>query len=347
MQIESSHLSKPTLSEELVSAIEGNGFKINQDKVRLLFKSQHQEVTGLTVNDFPNVPRKFVRQVRAMIHAVDKFGLAQAQREFYEKYDRRQRNAGTRPEFEQILLGKLAYIQMVKGDTDPVYRRLRHWLHAVEPQMIEDVPDIPAPTDTVWTELYRKCASAVVQLHVRKENGDVSGGAAFVVADGVLATAAHCLDGVVYISPWFETEHVPVEAITIHQQAADGADLAIIRSERIRYTAPGKMEIRSQPAQPGEEIAAMGYPSIPLRQPSLNIMEGKVQGVAPTYRGTVQTISVSVEISGGMSGGPVLDRRGKLIGVAIEKTFERVAEDVPARAFNHVLPAKYLVDLLI
>ena len=65
-----------------------NGFEINLDKVRLQTKTRRQEVTGLTANRFPNVRRKYVRQIRAMLHSWGKFGLEAAQEEFLNRYDK-------------------------------------------------------------------------------------------------------------------------------------------------------------------------------------------------------------------------------------------------------------------
>ena len=68
------------LSDEIKNIVENNGFTINDRKIRLRNKKQRQEVTGLIVNKFPNVTRKFIRQVRAMLHALQKFGLKKIRR---------------------------------------------------------------------------------------------------------------------------------------------------------------------------------------------------------------------------------------------------------------------------
>lgn len=57
------------LGRELAEVIEANDFRVNARKTRMQVRECHQEVTGLTVNKFPNVQRRFVRQVRAMLHA--------------------------------------------------------------------------------------------------------------------------------------------------------------------------------------------------------------------------------------------------------------------------------------
>jgi len=115
------------LSEELVSIVQENGFHINQEKVRLQIESQRQEVTGLIVNEFPNVPRSFVRQIRAMLHAWRKFGLEAAEEEHNQKYRQLGHRAPDRPDpsFQSLLKGKIEFLGAVKGNDDPVYLNYR------------------------------------------------------------------------------------------------------------------------------------------------------------------------------------------------------------------------------
>jgi RNA-directed DNA polymerase len=70
------------VGDELRAVIEANTFAVHPDKVRLFRNTYRQCVTGLTVNEKVNVPRRFVRQLRAMIHAWEKFGLEKAQEEY-------------------------------------------------------------------------------------------------------------------------------------------------------------------------------------------------------------------------------------------------------------------------
>jgi len=85
---------KVVLGDRLLGIIRENGFSVNEKKTRLQTRGNHQEVTGLTTNQFPNVNRRFVRQVRAMLHAWAKFGLESAQKEFEEKYNHKARFSG-------------------------------------------------------------------------------------------------------------------------------------------------------------------------------------------------------------------------------------------------------------
>ncbi|WP_017295318.1 reverse transcriptase domain-containing protein [Geminocystis herdmanii] len=115
---------KVMLGESLLNIIRENGFSVNEKKTRLQTKGNHQEVTGLTTNQFPNVDRRYVRQIRAMLHAWAKFGLESAQKEFEEKYHHSARFSGKEiPRFQDVLKGKIEFIGMVKGKDDSIYQK--------------------------------------------------------------------------------------------------------------------------------------------------------------------------------------------------------------------------------
>lgn len=129
------------LGEELTGIVEANGFSINTEKQRLQLRDGHQEVTGLTVNKFPNVSRRFVRQVRAMLHASEAYGLQAAEQVHREKYARPSRSSGkSGPGFAKVVRGKLAFLAMVKGEDDPAYRRFRNRLNRLDPNLIDALP---------------------------------------------------------------------------------------------------------------------------------------------------------------------------------------------------------------
>jgi RNA-directed DNA polymerase len=128
------------ISGQLKDSIVGNGFEINESKTRLQTNNRRQEVTGLTVNEFPNVNRRFLRQVRAMLHALEKYGLENATDHFFNKYDSKHR-----PEFKNeqsflyVLKGKIEFIGMVRGKDDNTYISLRNKLSALHPEIIKGI----------------------------------------------------------------------------------------------------------------------------------------------------------------------------------------------------------------
>ncbi|MDF5713522.1 MAG: reverse transcriptase family protein [Rhizonema sp. NSF051] len=57
------------------SVVTHEGFTINQQKTRILRKSRQQEVTGVVVNNKPNVSKKTLKQFRATLYQIEKDGL--------------------------------------------------------------------------------------------------------------------------------------------------------------------------------------------------------------------------------------------------------------------------------
>ena len=102
-------------------------FKINKDKTRLCHRGIRQEVTGITVNDKPNVTQEYVKQLRSMLHNWEAKGYDEAQSIFIEIYNRtntKHHNAKGAHHIENILAGKLLYLKMVKGENDGTYKKL-------------------------------------------------------------------------------------------------------------------------------------------------------------------------------------------------------------------------------
>jgi RNA-directed DNA polymerase len=109
--------------EALTRIIEDNGFVPNATKTRLQSQADRQLVTGLVVNRFANIDRRYIRRTRSMLHAWDKYGLERAQEVFERRYDAKDRHPGSRPRFEDVLWGRISYISMVRGHSDLIARR--------------------------------------------------------------------------------------------------------------------------------------------------------------------------------------------------------------------------------
>ena len=112
--------------EELQRIVTGQNFRINPKKTRLHHRGQRQEVTGLTVGEKINVAHSYVKNVRALLHIWEKYGINAAIAKFYPRYkaEKGYLHKGE-PDIRKVIAGKLCYLKMVKGEADPVYCRLR------------------------------------------------------------------------------------------------------------------------------------------------------------------------------------------------------------------------------
>ena len=113
---------------------EEEGFTINPDKTRLCHRGMRQEVTGLTVNQQENVSRRYIKQLRTLIHNWEMDGYTKAQTVF-AKHDAATKTRRilrkTPSRIENVILGKLLYLKMVKGETDSTYRSLAFRFHTL------------------------------------------------------------------------------------------------------------------------------------------------------------------------------------------------------------------------
>lgn len=80
--------------------VEEENFAVNEKKTRVQRPNTQQTVTGVVVNQHPNVSRDTLRRLRAILHRAKTEGLAAQNREQH-------------PHFESWLVGMIAYVQMV------------------------------------------------------------------------------------------------------------------------------------------------------------------------------------------------------------------------------------------
>ena len=110
---------------EIKRLIEEQGFKMNDKKTRLMRDGDRQEVTGLTVNQRVNVTRKYVHDIRWILHCWEKDGYGKAYALFYDYYKRTKGYIKKgEPVIENVIGGKLNYMRMVKGENNTTYRKL-------------------------------------------------------------------------------------------------------------------------------------------------------------------------------------------------------------------------------
>lgn len=129
-------LGQVEVGKELVRIITENGFQIHPEKIWLRRKDRRQEVTGIIVNEHTNLPRKFTNNIRAMLHAWEKYGLESAQKHFEEKFDKKHRAPWKKkPRFQDVLKGKIEYLGMVKGKESSTYLRFLDQLGRLAPEL--------------------------------------------------------------------------------------------------------------------------------------------------------------------------------------------------------------------
>lgn len=122
------------LGTELDALVREAGFVPNEEKTRLMHKTQRQTVTGLVTNEKVNINRSYIRELRAAIHLWEKYKIKLASQIFFEKYYKRNRIVTENEQtFAEVIRGRLQYIGKVKGWDDSVYLGLAKKLAAQDP----------------------------------------------------------------------------------------------------------------------------------------------------------------------------------------------------------------------
>lgn len=310
----------------LAAVIEENGFATNLSKVRLSRRDERQEVTGLTVNQFPNVQRRYVRKIRAMLHAWEEHGYAAAEAEYFQRWDTKDRGPYSRPTFKNVVKGHLDYLAMVRGHDDLVYDRLLRKLAKLDPTVrvrhITRRPanHLPREQDAVWL-VY--CWD------------DDNQGTAFELEGYGLVTCAHVLvkrntrlvaDSVEVTQPRLNGARFPARIAHIDIER----DLAILEFDApsgalLKPKLSPRPDWRARPA-----IRAMGWPA---HGPGQTLWRDDGHITAYWHHIGSPRFMITIRVAGGASGGPVFDHTGAVVGVIShgEETMERAIQSVTPR----------------
>ena len=149
------HGCEAMVGPSLDTLIKSSGFEVNPEKVRLQRYDTRQIVTGLVVNAFPNVPRRRVRRVRAMLRAWRVHGYDAAEAEYRQYYDSKYRPFGE-ASFRSVVKGHIDFIGMVRGNIDPIYENLLDQYasldtkYRVRPRSLRQRNHLQRFEDAVW-----------------------------------------------------------------------------------------------------------------------------------------------------------------------------------------------------
>ncbi|BDZ74387.1 hypothetical protein GCM10025856_21060 [Methylophaga marina] len=113
------------------------------------------EVTGLTVNNTPNVKRSYVKQIASMLYAWEKFGYESAEQKYNEKFRTKQRPSLSPVSFMHVVRGKLLFLSQVRGVMNPIYTKLtKRFNKLVEPELKLAFFETTAPEENANKSLW-------------------------------------------------------------------------------------------------------------------------------------------------------------------------------------------------
>jgi RNA-directed DNA polymerase len=297
----------------LSKLIEKNGFKINSEKTRLQKRTEHQGVTGLTVNIKLNVSRTFIRQTSSMINALFIHGAVKSEHEHFTKYfdgyvpNRQKQRISKKPGdlFIKKVKGRVNYIKMIRGSACPVYRKLAYQL----------TRGLGCPNEDYNKDWFDWISDSVLVLD---NNIDTLQGTAFY-ADGLgIVTNQHNLESITEDNIVGNIDLVEplnykkkYQLLSLNKMSKQ-YDIALINFG-VHANSKRALEIADSPLyKTGTTVYAIGYPNH-SEGTKPTILKCKI--VNKTKWQGEWRYKIDQNIHHGFSGGPVIDTDGKVIGI--------------------------------
>ena len=325
------------IGQELKKIIEHNNkFIINKRKVIFISKKsrERRQVTGLVINKKLNVKRSYIRGIRAMLHAWERFGPIKAQEEHFSKYSKKQkRYCYSKDYFRKMVLGKILFVKHIRGESSPVFRRLINKYY----DLIER-PDLKYIVEKNDEILHSVC---IVEANYNQGTG-------FFIEDDKILTCRHVLtpegtDVVMnncHMSIYKEND--PDIKYKIELIKEDKLlDLAILKV--IGYKNKVTLPIKTISLTVGDKVSYVGYPNYNkndtyYRGDEKKILQIKQDNLLDEEGTILSFYTIDGPIYEGMSGGPVF-QNGEVVGIIVK--ISPSLADAKYRP-SMVLPINYL-----
>lgn len=304
------------LGKKLAAAFKNQSFNINPEKITFRSNYVRQEVTGLTVNVFPNVRRSYSKQLRAILHHCDKNGVYSAAQEYIHKgycknsdivciVDDPQKQDVIECWFQKVLVGKTNYIKQIKGEKSLTFLSFAKKINALFESEIFNI-----------TELDRLNAIALNSTFILEYDTDDAyvQGSGFSLAGYGLVTNYHVTENGEFFKVYkpYQTEHCAIIKKELNESMSDkNIDYAFydisssVQSHPLALGDSTKLRI-------GDSIIAIGYPNY-SKGDSPYIQECKITSIK-NYLGA-KLYTISGRIVHGASGGVVLDDNYNVVGI--------------------------------
>ncbi|MFC1762603.1 trypsin-like peptidase domain-containing protein [Planctomycetota bacterium] len=337
------------LNEKLVRVIEKHGFIVNPEKTRHRSIVKRQEVTGITVNEFPNLPRNYVRSIHGALYAWETFGLKMANSTYLSKYAKRN-GAGN---IGSWLKGSICYLKMVLGDNSSLYRKIVKRFNTLSPkdpisipliELLKPCPLTGKPSKTSWNHWFKKYENSICFLQAKNNEGDNVVATGFYIGPSAVATANHNLK-YKHIELWQGDEQLEVNE-SYPSYSTEIPDVGILDINLNFETRNTWIPTQMRLPEIGEEVTAIGFPSLPQRRCSIVMHIGIVESLPVSYSTNRRYVQFSFQSGGGLSGAPLIDKKGYAVGVMVENVFLKTSQDIPQKAYGQAVPIEYLWDLV-
>lgn len=307
------------IGEDLERILKKHSFEVNPNKITLRSRIYRQEVTGLTVNEFTNLRRNYIKQLRAIIHSCEKYGIYSAAKDYIEKglcknHDICElvKNPDAEDEivawFKLVLVGKVRYIKQVKGERSLTYLSFAKKINGLFEEAIFDLTDL---------NTFENAIKNSVLILEHEEGESFIQGSAFYLSGIGLITSYHVTENgeffKVFSVDTYKDTSLGIIGKELNEIASDKEiDYALYRAtfqikDDLTFKCGDSRRIKI-----GDQVTIIGYPNhqkgnSPYIQPCMVTSEKYYQG-APFF-------TVSGRVVHGASGGIVLNNSNEAVGI--------------------------------
>lgn len=334
------------LGSSLIEIISRNGFKINKSKVRLQKSNQHQEVTGIVVNNKLNVDRRYIRKIRAMLHSIENnIGDLTIP---VKKFSESEYKGDTIERLFMVIKGMIDYLGMVRGKDDIIFgnfaKKFNLLLEKVEIETVKPIFNPNILENNVCVIKYKEVIF-FNEDKSRMETLDYGQGSGFLLKGYGIVSNYHVFEGLFdlgyldgllpqkdtfLIQTFFGENATKLIKAKIDKYSKE-KDIILLKPEDSSLLVNG-FNRRDTPLLHNEEIRLLGYPDYHDND-ELKYQTGNYIRIV---NDGIKNFEISTPIFGGNSGGPVLDSNNLVVGIA---TSGRNVE------INKAVPIEYIDDL--
>lgn len=307
------------IGNELAKILQRNSFEVNLQKISLKSRDSRQEVTGLTVNEFPNVRRSYVRQIRAIMHSCETYGILNAAKVYVKKglcknpticgmINNAYAADNVTNWFKSVIIGKINFIRQIKGAQSLTYLSFAQQYNKLFDENYFDL-----------TELHRfdiavKDSTFILQYETKEE---FIQGSAFYISGIGLFTSYHVTESgnyfKVYSVDTYPDKPLGTICKSLNEISSDSKiDYALYE---LKVNINDKLTFRcgdSQKIKVGDQVTIIGYPN--YQKDSSAFIQPCCITSKKTYMGAL-FYTVSGRIVHGASGGIVLNSNYEAIGI--------------------------------
>ncbi len=300
------------LGSEIIKTLDNNGFKINNNKIFLNNRDTRQEVTGLVVNKFPNIKREKLKNLRAILFNCKKYGILQTAKKYVglgychnnyiiDNINNEECEDVINSWFKAVLKGKIGFIKHIRGGQDFLFLKYAEKINCIFNEPIFDISVLKYFNDKIINNV----------LVLESDNFQ---GTCFLLKNYGLVTNYHVTEDGDFYNAYSYKEYKINKICTISKNLNEIRSDKTIDYAIYDFTKNNEdfLELSHNKLEVGDEVTIIGYPNYQQGN-SPNIQKCSITSTKYYMGSTFYTVSGSV--FHGASGGAVLDKQNKVVGI--------------------------------